>query len=159
MADSTGDSQGRKGTDNPTKAKDSPRTSKNSDSKYTVESVQLAAAEFLRGKPKWVLGMAAAVRRFLYVAIPVCIWCVALIFEEALPQSLVFGLTNLIAVILFLLALPISALQRADLVLEKVYSFSGNSAIVGLLMLLGIMLVNFLIIGAIKGFLDMIRGR
>ena len=159
MVDNTGDSQRRKGSDSAGNTKDSLGASKSRGTKNTVESVQLAAAEFLRGKPSWVLGMAVAVRRFIYVAIPVVLWCIALIFENSLPQSLVFGMTNFIAVVLFLLALPVSALQRADLVLEKVYGFSGNSAIVGLLMLLGIMLINFLIIGALKGLLDSIRGR
>lgn len=137
-------------------AKDSGTKSSSSNK---ISSMQMAAVEFLRGKPAWVLGMYIAARRFLYIAVPVIIWCIALLFEKSLPSTLVFGFTIVTTVALFLLSIPLSLLYRADLLLAEVMSFSGDSKSFALLVSLFYVFVNFMIIGAISGLLKALRGK
>jgi hypothetical protein len=118
-----------------------------------VSELQTAAAEFLRGKPPWVLGINKALQRFLFIAIPTVIWSVLLLFEGILPEALRFGFTIAIVVVLFLLSIPLSIIHRLDVILADVSSYTNNSKSAAMLVALLYVMINFIIIGAIGGWL------
>lgn len=128
----------------------------NSTTSSSQRQVLQEAAEYLRAKPPWVRGVISAFRRFLFIAIPVVIWALLLLVDGILPERLLFGLTLAMVVVLFLLSIPLSILHRLDTILSAVMDFSGSSRSIALLVALCYVLVNFVVIGAIVGF---VRGK
>jgi len=116
----------------------------------TAQQARREAAKSLQQLPRWKEGVITALRRFAYVAALVIIWCVVL-YTGIAPEMLMGSLTLVLSVGLFILAMPLGLFVRLD---NLIGEWSGlYSDIGGLLAALVVIGINFVIVGALAGFL------
>ena len=107
------------------------------------------AAQFLLEPPGWKRGVRTAVRRFCYFAAGVVAFSL-LVAIDILPSGINTLITFVLSIAVYLLAIPIGLLLRMDNMMTWGTPFGElGKLVVGLL----IVLVNFVCIGALRGFL------
>lgn len=121
--------------------------------KITAASKGRPAAEGRDPRPGWRRGMRVAFRRFLYVAGFILIFNLVSYFQLA-PAMFIVEAGLVIAVILFFLALPCSAVLRVDRWVEA-WSVPEGQELAIFISLFAVM-INFLVLGTLVGW---VRGR
>ncbi len=126
------------------------RVGQESKAAQEAKAARQAAAKSLTALPPWRQGVKTALVRFGSFAGVVLIWCV-LQASGIVPTGVSIPITLALSVIVFLLSIPTGLLFRMDNMMSWGGTFgeTGNM-IVGLL----VVLVNFILIGAVRGFLS-----
>jgi hypothetical protein len=99
--------------------------------------------------PGWYMGMRTALRYFSFIAAIVVGWCLVSYFA-LLDKYVVDNGTLILSVVLFFLGFPVSIFFRLDNIMEG-WSGSDRKEI-PLLFALAFILINFLLIGACRGW-------
>ena len=114
-----------------------------------------AAAAMLSADTPWKRGVKTALRRYLYLAAPTVVWCIILKLGLFTP-TVTFPVTMVFTLLVFLASIPLGLVFRVDSMIDSVYRLTGDSVAIGLLAALGVALVNYMLVGALMGWL---RGR
>ena len=97
-------------------------------------------------RPAWAEGLSKALRCFIVICV-LCLFWLIIGRLDLVNRNLFETITLVLAVMLFVLGLPISALLRIDDLFHQ-YGITGRF---GLVIALVIVLLNFSVIGAIGG--------
>ena len=119
----------------------------------TVRATQATAAEFLaEGRKRgWKAGgRAGALFAAKFILAPILVWAV-IVKLGVLPYSASGNFSMLLSVALVVLALPVGAIVRVDNLAQV--TAAGSSVEMGLLVAAVVVVLNFAVLGAIRGVL------